>query len=271
MLVEQGHGPTSKMHDIWQEAASMGAELVWITGASMGIGAALARRLARDGAVVVASARSADRLAALASGGGGTIVPWPLDITDGRAVMAGVAAVEAEHGPIDIAVLNAGSHRPVTAHDFTADGLRALLELNLLGTAACLEALMPRMIARGRGRIAVVASVAGYRGLPTSAYYGATKAALINLTESLRFDLDRAGVVIQLIDPGFVKTPLTDRNDFPMPFLISAELAAERIASGLRSSRFEIAFPRLFVAILKLLRLLPYRLYFPLIARATRK
>jgi NAD(P)-dependent dehydrogenase (short-subunit alcohol dehydrogenase family) len=249
----------------------MPAERVWITGASMGIGEALARRLARDGAEVVASARSADRLAALAVGGGGRIVPWPLDITDQAAVAAAVAGIEAERGPIDVAVLNAGTHQPVTAAGFTTEGLRRLMEINLLGTAACLEALMPRMIARGRGRIAVVASVAGYRGLPTSAYYGASKAALINLTESLKFDLDRAGVTLQLIDPGFVKTPLTDRNDFPMPFLISAELAADRIASGLRSSRFEIAFPRVFVWIMKLLRLLPYRLYFPLVGRSTRR
>ena len=154
-----------------------------------------------------------------------------------------------------------------SAAEFTAEGLRDLIEINVMGTAACLEALMPRMIARGRGRIAVVASVAGYRGLPTSAYYGATKAALINLAESLRFDLARAGVTMQLIDPGFVKTPLTDRNEFPMPFLISAELAADRIASGLRSRRFEIAFPRRFVWMLKLLRCLPYALYFPLVGR----
>ena len=143
--------------------------------------------------------------------------------------------IEAERGPIDVAVLNAGTHQPVSAAEFTAEGLRRLIEINLFGTAACLEALMPRMIARGRGRIAVVASVAGYRGLPTSAYYGASKAALINLTESLKFDLDRAGVTLQLVDPGFVKTPLTDRNDFPMPFLISAELAADRIARGLKA------------------------------------
>ena len=237
----------------------------------MGIGEALARRLARDGAEVVASARSADRLAALATEGVGRIVPWPLDITDHAAVRAAVARIEAERGPIDVAVLNAGTHRPVSAADFTAQGLRELMEINVMGTAACLEALMPRMIARGQGRIAVVASVAGYRGLPTSAYYGATKAALINLTESLKFDLDRAGVTIQLIDPGFVKTPLTDKNEFAMPFLISADVAAERIARGLRGGGFEIAFPRAFVWILKLLRLLPYALYFPLVGRTTGK
>ena len=249
----------------------MAGERVWITGASMGIGAALARRLARDGAEVIASARSAERLAALAAAGAGRIVAWPLDITDHAAVKDAVARIEAEHGPIDVAVLNAGTHRPVSAAEFTAEGLRELMEVNVVGTAACLEALMPRMIARGRGRIAVVASVAGYRGLPTSAYYGATKAALINLAESLRFDLARAGVTIQLIDPGFVKTPLTDRNEFPMPFLISAELAADRIASGLRSRRFEIAFPRRFVWMMKLLRCLPYALYFPLVGRSTRR
>ena len=249
----------------------MPAERVWITGASMGIGEALARRLARDGAEVVASARSADRLWALADGSGGRIVPWPLDITDAVAVAAAVAGIEAARGPIDVAVLNAGTHQPVTAAEFTAEGLRRLMEINLFGAAACLEALMPRMIARGRGRIAVVASVAGYRGLPTGAYYGASKAALINLAESLKFDLDRAGVTLQVVDPGFVRTPLTDRNEFPMPFLISAELAAERIASGLTSSRFEIAFPRPFVWIMKLLRLLPYRLYFPLVGRSTRR
>ncbi|MFL5337578.1 MAG: SDR family NAD(P)-dependent oxidoreductase [Geminicoccaceae bacterium] len=248
----------------------MPPERVWITGASMGIGEALARRLARDGKEVIASARSADRLQALAAASDGRIAAWPLDITDHAAVQAEVGRIEALRGPIDVAVLNAGTHQPVSAANFTAAGLQALMEINLMGAAACLEALMPRMVARGHGRIAVVASVAGYRGLPTSAYYGASKAALINLAESLKFDLDRAGVTIQLVDPGFVKTPLTDKNEFPMPFLISAEAAADLIAAGLRSSRFEIAFPRAFVAMLKLLRILPYRLYFPLVARSAR-
>jgi NAD(P)-dependent dehydrogenase (short-subunit alcohol dehydrogenase family) len=248
----------------------MRSERVWITGASMGIGEALARRLAGEGAEVIASARSADRLASLAAVSGGRIVPQPLDVTDHAAVLAAVERIEAERGPIDVAVLNAGTHRPVKAEEFTADGLRRLMELNLFGVASCLEALIPRMTARRRGRIAVVASVAGYRGLPTSAYYGASKAALINLAESLKFDLDRAGVTIQLVDPGFVETPLTAKNDFPMPFLISAEAAAERIAEGLRSRRFEIAFPTTFVLLLKLLRILPYRLYFPLVGRGTR-
>jgi NADP-dependent 3-hydroxy acid dehydrogenase YdfG len=139
----------------------MQPERVWITGASMGIGEALARRLAQDGAQVIASARSADRLAAVAAASGGRIVAEPLDVTDHAAVLAAVNRIEAERGPIDIAVLNAGSHQPVTAAEFTADGLRRLMELNVFGVASCLEALMPRMIARGRGRFAVVASVAG--------------------------------------------------------------------------------------------------------------
>lgn len=245
------------------------AERVWITGASMGIGEALARRLAAEGAEVIASARSAEKLEALAAGSGGRLVPWPLDVTDHAAVLDAVARIEAERGPIDVAVLNAGTHRPVAAAEFRAAGLRELCEINLFGVASGLEALIPRMTVRGRGRIAVVASVAGYRGLPTAAYYGATKAALINMAESLKFDLDRAGVTIQLVDPGFVRTPLTDKNDFPMPFLVSAERAAALIAKGLRSRRFEIAFPLPFVLILKTLRLLPYGLYFRLVGRGT--
>jgi short-subunit dehydrogenase len=246
-------------------------ETTWITGASYGIGRALALELVARGRPVVASARSADKLGDLAAEVGPLIAAQPLDVTDHAAVLAAVAAIEAAHGPIGTAVLNAGSHRPVHARDFKAAELRELMDLNVMGTAACLEALIPRMVARGRGRIAVVASVAGYRGLPTSAYYGATKAALINMTESLKFDLDKTGVRLQLVDPGFVKTPLTDKNDFPMPFLVSAETAARKIADGLERGRFEIAFPAAFVAIMKLLRILPYPLYFPIVARGTGK
>jgi NAD(P)-dependent dehydrogenase (short-subunit alcohol dehydrogenase family) len=247
------------------------AEVTWITGASTGIGRALALRLARDGRRIVASARGRDKLDELAAEAPEQIVPVSLDVTDHAAVQAAIARIEAEVGTIGTAVLNAGTHRPVDAAGFEAKGLRELLEINVMGAANCLEGLMPRMIARGSGHLAVVASVAGYRGLPTAAYYGSSKAALINMTESLKFDLDRAGVRIQLIDPGFVRTPLTDRNEFPMPFLVEVEDAAERIARGLARGGFEIAFPAPFVAMLKVLRILPYALYFPLVARGTRK
>lgn len=247
------------------------AERVWIIGASYGIGAALAERLAADGKEVWASARSADKLAALAEKHPGRIHALPLDVTDKAAVRAALASIEAASGPPDTVVLNAGTHQPVAAKDFTADGLRQVMELNVFGTANGIETVLPGMLQRDAGRIAVVASVAGYNGLPTSAYYGASKAALINMIESLRFDLRRTGVVLQLVNPGFVQTPLTDRNDFAMPFLIPAEAAAAAIARGLASDRFEIAFPRTFVWLLKLVGLLPYRLYFALVGRSTGK
>ena len=246
------------------------SEHVWITGASYGIGAALARRLAADGANVAVSARSRDKLKALKQESSGSISSHPLDVTDPEAVSRVIDEVDQE-GPIDIAVLNAGSHKPVSARNFKTDELRELFELNVFGVANCLEQLMPRMIKRRQGRIAVVASLAGYRGLPTASYYGASKAALINMVESLRFDLSRKGVIMQLIDPGFVRTPLTDKNDFEMPFLVEPEFAAEKIVKGLRSNRFEIAFPTTFVAIMKLLRCLPYSLYFPLMSRGTKR
>lgn len=245
--------------------------VVWITGASSGIGRALALRMARDGHRVVASARGEQALAELVAEARGAIVPWPLDVTDHDAVAAALAGIEQRLGPVEIAVLAAGTHQPVDAIDFQAADLARLVEVNLMGGANCVEALVRAMTSRRRGRIAIVSSVAGYRGLPTSAYYGATKAALINLAEALKFDLDRHGVTMQLIDPGFVKTPLTDRNSFEMPCLISPEQAADAIAAGLSGSAFEITFPKRFTYVLKLLRCLPYRLYFPLVAWATAK
>ncbi len=156
---------------------------VWIVGASYGIGAALARHLADQGQEVWASARSADKLEAMAAESGGRIRALPLDVTDKASVQAAHDAIDAAGGPPDIVVLNAGSHQPVAAKDFKADELRRLIELNVMGVANGIEVVLPGMIARDRGRLAVVASVAGYSGLPTSAYYGCTKGGVINMVE----------------------------------------------------------------------------------------
>ena len=247
--------------------------VVWITGASSGIGRALAITLARRGDRVAVSARNEAKLIELVNEttSEGSIRSYPLDITNADDCAAVVRSIQKDLGEIDLAVLNAGTHHPIDAADFKAADLKSLVEINLLGTGNCLDPLLQQMIPARRGHIAVVASVAGYRGLPTSAYYGATKAAQINMAEALKFDLDRYQVKLQLVDPGFVKTPLTDKNEFSMPFLIDVETAASRMAGGFESSGFEITFPRRFTFMLKLMRALPYRLYFPLVAWMTGK
>lgn len=248
--------------------------VVWITGASSGIGRALALNLAGRGDRVAASARGEEDLRSLAEEAAdapGEIHPFPLDITDAKKAADTVARVTETLGRIDLAVLNAGTHHPVEAKAFDAGDFARLVGVNLLGAGNCLDPLLKRMISAGAGHIAIVASVAGYRGLPTSAYYGASKAGQINFAEALKFDLDRHGIKLQLVNPGFVKTPLTDKNDFAMPFLMDAADAAERMARGFEGNAFEITFPRRFAWLLKLLRVLPYRLYFPIVGRMTGK
>lgn len=246
----------------------------WITGAGKGIGRSLALRLAADGWRVAVSARTEADLLSLAAEAerlDGVVAPHTLDVADEAAVARVLDAIEDGSGPLDLVVLNAGTHIPVAAAQFSAKPFRKLMEVNFFGVVHGLAAVLPRMIERGHGRIAVVASVSGYRGLPTAAAYGATKAALINMCEALKPELDRSGVRLTLINPGFVETPLTDRNDFPMPFLISAEKAADRIVRGLERGAFEITFPRRFTFLLKLARCLPYALYFRLTGRISRQ
>ncbi len=250
------------------------AGCAWITGASSGLGRALALRMAADGWSVAASARGVEpltQLAARAEDLKGEIRAYPLDVTDPAAVTVAVAAIDQDLGPIDQAVLNAGTHRPVLATGLTAAAFRDVVALNLMGTVHCLEVLLPGMIARRGGRIAVVASVAGYRGLPTSAAYGMTKAGLINMAEALKPELDGYGIRLQLVNPGFVRTPLTDKNPFPMPFLMEVEDAAEAFYRGLRSDRFEIVFPRRFAYLVKILRCLPAPLAFAVTRRLVPK
>lgn len=239
---------------------------VWITGAGTGIGAALARHLGAVGWPVTASGRRAAPLQALASQCPGC-VPVPLDVTDRAAVQAAVAAMEPSL-PM-MAVLCAGTHHPTPGDDFSAAAVQSLIDTNLMGIVHCVEALLPLYRARRSGHLVLVASVAGYRGLPTAAGYCASKAAVIALAESLRLDLADSGVRVTLVNPGFVDTPLTRQNPFPMPDLITAEAAALAIVRGLERGRFEIAFPSRFAAAMKLLRCLPDRWYFAAVRRFT--
>jgi len=242
----------------------------WVTGAGKGIGRALALALADKGWTVAVSARTEGDLQTLiaeAAGRPGRLVAFPADVIDQAGIEATVAKIEAELGLLDVAILCAGTHKPVTARTFDTRKFQALVDTNLMGTVHCLGALVPRFIARRTGRIAVVASVAGYCGLPTAAAYGATKAALINMCEALRPELQRDGVTLQIVCPGFVDTPLTRKNDFPMPFMISADSAAEAIVKGLASERFEIAFPLRMKLAMKFLKFLPYPLFFAVTRR----
>ncbi len=220
-------------------------KVVWITGASSGIGAEVAVELARRGATVVATARRADALEELEARAPG-IATAPGDITDHDGIAAVVRAIEAEHGRIDVALLNAGTYTPVLPENFTAELFRPHVEVNIMGTVNCIEAVLPAMRARRGGRIAVVASVTGFAALPMAAAYGATKAFLISMCDSLRADLDGegSGVAVTVVAPGFVHTGLTEQNDFQMPFVIEAPEAARIIADGLEAGDAEIAFPR---------------------------
>jgi NAD(P)-dependent dehydrogenase (short-subunit alcohol dehydrogenase family) len=235
--------------------------VVWITGASSGIGREVALQLARAGVRVAVSARSKDALTALAAEQSG-IAPFPLDVTDQAAVAATVQSIEAAMGPIDLAILNAGIWQPMGARDFNAQIAADSMSVNYFGITNSIDALMPLMIARRAGHLAFVSSVAGYRGLPKAAAYSPSKAAVISLAETLKPDLAARGVTVSIINPGFVDTPMTQVNTFPMPFMIKPDDAARRIIAGLRAGKFEIAFPGQLVSILKLARILPYRLYF---------
>ena len=238
--------------------------VAWVTGASSGIGAAVAIELARRGWTVAATARRLDRLEALAVSSAqleGRIVAHCGDVADPKAMAAVVDSIEGLHGPIALAFLNAGIAPRNGPGMIDVAAFEQVFAVNLIGVARSAAAVADRMSERGRGQIAVNASLAGYRGLPGAAAYGASKAAAIHLCEALQFDCARHGIRLQLVNPGFVDTQMTQRNSFPMPFMLSHEQAAQRIVDGFARGGFEIAFPRRLAWPMKLLRLLPYPIY----------
>jgi short-subunit dehydrogenase len=235
--------------------------VIWITGASTGIGRALALSYANDGYQVAASARSADKLRELEQASR-NIRAFPLDVTDAAAAKAACAAIESALGPVDLAVLNAGVWHPMSASNYDVAQVKDSIDVNYLGVVNALQPVMQSMMARKAGHIAIVSSVAGYRGLPKGAAYAPTKAALISLAESLNIDLKLRNVTMTVINPGFVATPMTAVNTFPMPFIISEDEAVAAIRRGLNRGKFEIVFPGRMALMMKTFRLMPYNLYF---------
>jgi len=236
---------------------------VWITGASSGIGKAVALRLARRYMAVSASALDDSALDQLQDAKkAGNIETAPLDVTNGKMVRDTVSALERLHGPIDLAILNAGLWAFSQPGKFDGHAAAKIMHVNYLGVTNCLAAVLPGMIERSSGHIVITASVAGFRGLPQCAYYGPTKAALLSLAETLRAELTPLGIKVQVICPGFIDTPMTRNIDLHKPFLMETARAADLIVQGLQSKRFEIAFPWQLVTLLKVWRALPYNLYF---------
>lgn len=237
------------------------AKVAWILGGGSGIGAETAKQLIARGWTVAISGRREEPLRALATSHGAH--PYPLDVTDLEASSAATEKIAADLGSLDLVIFS------VAAWDITKPGsyeyasYAKIIDTNLLGAMRVIEPAVKLMRRQGHGEIALVASVAGYFGLPRSAAYSSGKAAMITLAQTMRTELAPDNISVRIICPGFVKTDLTAKNDFPMPFLMEAEDAGKRIADGLlNSKKFEIAFPLRFVLILKAIRLLPYPLFF---------
>ena len=232
----------------------LNGKVAWVVGASSGIGAAVARELARRGAAVAISARREEQLEKVSDG---DLLVVPVDVTQAASLRSATAQIRERLGPIDLVVLSAGYWKQMDAENWDTEVFDRHLQVNLVGMSNAIAAVLPEMLERRSGVIAGISSVAGYRGLAGSEAYGATKAAQINLLESLRVHVARRGVHVVTICPGFVRTDLTADNQFPMPFIIEAEQAGEAICDGLQRERTEIVFPLRMAILMKAARFIP--------------
>ncbi len=242
--------------------------VVWLVGASSGIGRATAQQLHGRGATVVVSARNAAAIETFEASHEGSL-GIALDATDRDAMVRAAESIVARFDRIDLALYCAGHYAPMRATAFDLDEMLKHDRVNYVGALYLLDAVLPVLIRQKAGHISLVSSVAGYRGLPNSLAYGPTKAALINLAQTLYLDLQPLDIGVSVICPGFVETPLTAQNDFKMPALIQPDEAAQQILAGWADGEFEIHFPKRFTRFLKALNLLGDGLYFHAIRRVT--
>ena len=236
----------------------------WLVGASEGLGRALAFALSRAGAEVIVSARSGDRLSDLVGRLPGPASHQVVDVSNPASVRAAVQAV----GRIDGLVYLAGVYWPMAARAWDAERGELMADINYTGAVRTVGAVLPGMVKRGQGHIVLTGSLSGFRGLPGAAGYGSSKAGVMYLAEALHADLRGSGVNVQLVNPGFIRTRLTDKNDFRMPFIMEPEAAAREIFEHMNTETFSLSFPTLFSRVFRLSRFLPDFLYYPLFGKS---
>ena len=240
---------------------------IWITGASSGIGRALALKFSKEGWQVAASARRESLLNDIAKSNK-NIFSFPLDVTNSENCIKVFNQIKEEFNEIDLSIFCTGVHDPKSEKELNLEKIRKIMEVNFFGTINSINSVYNYFKEKKSGHISIVSSVAGYRGLPAGGAYCASKAALTNYAESLYFDMKRFNVRVSVVSPGFIKTPMTDQNDFPMPMIKSAEFAADEIYKGLTKSKaFEIHFPKQFTFIMKLLQIMPNWLYLKIVKK----
>ncbi|MDC0850913.1 SDR family NAD(P)-dependent oxidoreductase [Candidatus Pelagibacter sp.] len=246
-------------------------KVIWITGASSGIGKAVAIKFAENGWTVAASARRENLLNELKEINE-NIHAFPLDVTDIDKCKLVATNIINQFRNIDICLFGTGMHDPKSEKKFNLEKVREIMEVNYFGTMNSINSIYDYFSEKKNGQISIISSVAGYRGLPAAGAYCASKAALTSFAESLNFDMQMKNVRVSLVSPGFIKTPMTDQNDFPMPMIKSPEFAANEIYKGLTVKKsFEIHFPKAFTYFLKFLQILPSRLYFKLVSKGMKK
>ena len=243
---------------------------IWITGASSGIGKALAERFALEGWKVAVSARRKEILDEMANNE--NIFSYPLDVTNQDQINDVFKKIINDFGNLDLCVFSSGTYDPKLEQEINIQQNKFVMETNFFGVLYCIKSIEKYFKDKKDGHISIVSSVAAYRGLPNSSGYGPSKAALTNLAESLYFDFKKYNVRISLVSPGFIKTPLTDKNEFPMPFIKSADFAANKMFNGLtKSNSFEIHIPKTLTILLKIFRVLPYKIYLYLIDKVIKR
>ena len=243
---------------------------IWITGASSGIGKALAEKFAAEGWKVAASARRKEILDKMSEHE--NIFSYPLDVTNQDQIKNSFEKIIEDFNGLNLCVFSSGTYDPKLEQEINVKQNKFVMETNFFGVLYCIKAVESYFKNKKDGHISIVSSIAAYRGLPNSSGYGPSKAALTNLTESLYFDFKKYNVRISLVSPGFIKTPLTDKNEFPMPFIKSPEFAAEKMFNGLTKSKaFEIHFPKALTILLKIFRILPYKIYLFLIDKSVKR